>query len=85
MDNRLDPSWQFLRPQPGARWDLTIQDGIAELFFGSGSTFPQYAAIHLDAIAIPTLVATPCPNGPVVVSTPDVRRYSGCPGHLLSN
>src|SRR6516162_997696 len=34
---------------------------------------------------MPTLVATPCPSGPVVVSTPDVQRYSGCPGHLLSS
>ena len=34
-------------------------------------------------IAIPTLVATPCPSGPVVVSTPEVQRYSGCPAHLL--
>jgi hypothetical protein len=31
-------------------------------------------------MAIPTLVATPCPSGPVVVSTPDVQRYSGWAG-----
>jgi hypothetical protein len=36
-------------------------------------------------MAIPTLVATPWPNGPVVVSTPEVQRYSGWPGHLLSS
>jgi hypothetical protein len=24
---------------------------------------------------MPTLLATPCPRGPVVVSTPDVQRY----------
>src|SRR5438445_536529 len=34
---------------------------------------------------MPTLVATPCPSGPVVVSTPEVQWYSGCPGHLLSS
>src|SRR5215470_6140155 len=45
----------------------------------------KYAAPQRAAIAIPTLVATPCPNGPVVVSTPEVHRYSGCPGHLLSS
>ena len=43
------------------------------------------AAIHFDAMAMPTLVATPCPRGPVVVSMPEVQRYSGCPGHLLSS
>jgi hypothetical protein len=37
------------------------------------------------AIAMPTLVATPWPSGPVVVSTPEVQRYSGWPGHLLSS
>ena len=30
-----------------------------------------------SAIAMPTLVATPCPRGPVVVSTPDTQWYSG--------
>ena len=34
---------------------------------------------------MPTLVATPWPSGPVVASTPDVQRYSGCPGHLESS
>src|ERR1700685_1066057 len=43
----------------------------------------KYCPIQRDASAIPTLVATPCPSGPVVVSMPDVQRYSGCPGHLL--
>src|SRR5271165_4798168 len=43
------------------------------------------SASHLLAMAIPTLVATPWPSGPVVVSTPDVQRYSGWPGHLLSS
>src|SRR5579871_6230308 len=43
------------------------------------------SAIQRPAIAMPTLVATPCPSGPLVVSTPDVQRYSGCPGHLLSS
>ena len=32
---------------------------------------------------MPTLVAMPCPSGPVVVSTPDTRWYSGWPGALL--
>src|SRR5262252_1851789 len=36
-------------------------------------------------MAIPTLVATPCPRGPVVVSTPEVHRYSGCPAQRLPN
>ena len=43
------------------------------------------AACHFEAIAMPTLVAYPVPNGPVVHSTPAVQRYSGCPGHLESN
>ena len=34
---------------------------------------------------MPTLLASPWPSGPVVVSTPDVQRYSGCPGHRLSS
>ena len=34
---------------------------------------------------MPTLVATPWPSGPVVVSTPDVQRYSGWPGQRLSS
>ena len=41
--------------------------------------------MDLAAIAMPTLVVTPWPSGPVVVSTPDVQRYSGWPGHLLSS
>src|SRR5215469_9413460 len=36
-------------------------------------------------MAIPTLVATPVPRGPLVVSTPETQWYSGCPGALLSN
>src|ERR1700688_4668155 len=32
---------------------------------------------------MPTLVAAPCPSGPVVVSTPETQWYSGCPGALL--
>ena len=35
---------------------------------------------HFEAIAIPTEVAIPWPSGPVVVSTPEVQRYSGWPG-----
>src|SRR6266705_808283 len=42
-------------------------------------------ASHFCAIAMPTLVATPCPSGPVVVSTPETQWYSGCPGALLSS
>src|SRR5262249_41390453 len=45
----------------------------------------QWAASPCEAIAIPTEVATPCPSGPVVVSTPEVHRYSGWPGHLESS
>src|SRR5580698_6885587 len=33
---------------------------------------------------MPTVFPIPCPKGPVVVSTPAVNRYSGCPGVLLS-
>src|SRR5262249_25628369 len=43
------------------------------------------AAIRRPASAIPTLVAIPWPSGPVVVSTPLVQRYSGCPGQRLSS
>jgi hypothetical protein len=45
----------------------------------------KWAAAHRPAIAIPTLVAVPWPKGPVVVSTPEVHRYSGCPGQRLSS
>ncbi len=34
---------------------------------------------------MPTEVATPWPSGPVVVSTPEVQRYSGWPGALESS
>ncbi len=34
---------------------------------------------------MPTLVAMPCPSGPVVVSMPEVQRYSGWPGQRLSS
>src|SRR6267378_5634922 len=34
---------------------------------------------------MPTEVATPCPSGPVVVSTPETQWYSGWPGALLSS
>src|ERR1700745_1160826 len=43
------------------------------------------AGSHFSAMAMPTLVATPCPSGPVVVSTPEVQRYSGCPAQRLPN
>ncbi len=32
---------------------------------------------------MPTALPTPCPSGPVVVSTPAVYSYSGWPGVLL--
>ena len=35
-----------------------------------------------SAMAIPTAFAMPWPRGPVVVSTPGVSPYSGCPGVL---
>ena len=31
-------------------------------------------------MAIPTALAMPWPSGPVVISTPSVWPYSGCPG-----
>src|SRR3546814_20413668 len=34
-------------------------------------------------VAIPTAVASPCPSGPVVVSTPSRSKFSGCPQHGL--
>ena len=40
---------------------------------------------HCPATAIPTLVAIPWPSGPVVVSTPEVRWYSGWPGQWESS
>ena len=42
------------------------------------------AAMCDSASARPTPLATPCPNGPVVTSTPSVWLTSGCPGVLLS-
>ena len=45
----------------------------------SGSNRPRS---YRDAIAIPTAEARPWPSGPVVISTPRVCRYSGCPGVL---
>jgi hypothetical protein len=33
-----------------------------------------------SASAIPTALPTPCPRGPVVVSTPAVTKLSGWPG-----
>ncbi len=36
-------------------------------------------------MAMPTELATPWPSGPVVVSTPVVKWYSGCPGVRLSS
>ena len=40
-------------------------------------------------MAKPTAVATPAPNGPVVISTPAVWPNSGCPGvrdpHVLKD
>ena len=40
---------------------------------------------HLEAMAMPTLVATPCPSGPVVISTPPVSPNSGWPGQREPN
>ena len=34
---------------------------------------------------MPTLLAMPCPSGPVVVSTPEVWPCSGWPGQRLSS
>ncbi len=38
------------------------------------------SARSLSASAMPTALASPCPSGPVVVSTPGVTPTSGCPG-----
>ena len=46
---------------------------------------PKRAACILAASAKPTMLPTPCPSGPVVVSTPGVSPCSGCPGVLLSH
>ena len=40
---------------------------------------PKRACAILADIAIPTLIARPCPKGPPVASTPDNNPYSGCP------
>jgi len=37
------------------------------------------------AIPMPTPLAKPCPSGPVVVSTPEVHRYSGWPAAFESS
>ena len=37
-------------------------------------------AARRSASAMPTALASPCPSGPVVVSTPGVWPYSGWPG-----
>ena len=42
------------------------------------------ASRFASAIAIPTALANPCPNGPVDISTPGVVLYSGCPGVIES-
>ena len=44
---------------------------------GSNKPFSYRAAI-----AIPTALEIPEPSGPVVISTPAVWPYSGCPGVL---
>ena len=63
-------------------WDWTA------LVYGSKSLILSvlnlFSKIFPD-IAIPTPFANPCPSGPVVVSTPGVTPYSGCPGVLLSH
>src|SRR5262245_3155244 len=43
------------------------------------STHPPPGDVHA------TLLASPWPSGPVVVSTPLVQRYSGWPGQRLSS
>src|SRR4051812_32092159 len=43
----------------------------------------KWEAVQRSAAAMPTLLEAPWPSGPVVVSTPEVQRYSGCPGHRL--
>ena len=45
----------------------------------SGVIVSNHGGRQLDT-AIPTAFATPCPNGPVVHSTPAVSKLSGCPG-----
>ncbi len=35
--------------------------------------------------ANPTAFATPCPRGPVVISTPAISPYSGCPAVFAPN
>ena len=41
---------------------------------------PNCAARCRSAIAMPTALPSPWPSGPVVVSTPGVSKFSGCPG-----
>jgi hypothetical protein len=41
------------------------------------------AASSFSASAMPTALVMPCPNGPVVVSTPGVTPTSGWPAVLL--
>ena len=60
--------------QPSPARHQTLWSNI----FASG-VLKRASAIFSD-IAIPTALPMPCPRGPVVVSTPSVSPYSGCPG-----
>ena len=42
-------------------------------------SLPNLFLTIFSEIAIPTALANPCPNGPVVVSIPGISFTSGCP------
>ena len=44
---------------------------------------PKRAAMKRSAMAAPSAMAWPCPNGPDVFSTPRITSTSGCPGVTL--
>ena len=55
--------------------DVLIEDSVLGVL--------KRAAAIFAAIATPTALPTPWPNGPVVHSTPGVSKNSGWPGVLL--
>ena len=67
----------IMHPSPAKAYTSKSKEGKFGLLYRAASQWL--------AKAMPTLVATPWPRGPVVVSTPDVQRYSGWPGHRLSS
>lgn len=81
MGGTVDPSSRFLRPAPEGRWGLAERDGVLELSFGSGGSFPQYAALHLDCGYLRLVSGPGSAWGTSVVVVPTVWER-GAPGPL---